>query len=84
MFPPKNPTAAGAPPPRGLRDIRRSVGTTPQDPAVDEPRASTATVSTTCPECGAHYDTTFTADTKDASAPPLESQPLPTTGGGPV
>lgn len=83
MFLPKgNPV--GAPPARGLRDIRRDVGTTRPDPAVEEPRASTASVSTTCPECGARVEQTFTADAQDAPAPPIEGSPLSTSGGGPV
>jgi hypothetical protein len=80
MFPPKG--GAGAPPPRNLRDIRRSVGTTMPEPAVEEPKGSTATVSMTCKECGARNDLSFTAD--ESGGEPPAGPPLPTTGAGPV
>ena len=84
MFPPKRTPAAGAQPRRNMRDIRREVGTTQPEPMVEDAAPSTATVSTTCPECGCKYDMRFTADEPDAAPPPMESQPLATTGGGPV
>ncbi len=85
MFPPKRPGLSDAlPPRRGMRDIRRDVGTTMPEPPVEDAGPSTATVQAKCPECGCKYDMRFTADAEDAGVPPVESQPLPTTGGGPV
>ena len=87
MFPPKRPGPAGAPPPRNMRDIRRDVGTTqPEPPPVEEPKGSTATVSTQCPECGCKYDMNFTADEPEPAGAevPVGGEPLNTSGGGPV
>lgn len=82
MFPPK-----GAPsgPPRNMRQVRRDVGVTQPDPVESSPRESRAVVSTTCPDCGAPIEQTFTAQAEEPLEAPVDAgQPLNTTGGGPV
>lgn len=73
-FPPSG-GPAGPPPPRSLRDVRRSVGTTPPPDEV-KPKDS-VTVSMTCKSCGAPVEQTFggvsQADDTGLGAPPAPS-----------
>jgi len=83
MFPPKAGAGAPPPPPRNLRDVRRSVGTTAAPDDV-KPKDS-VTVSLTCPGCGYAIDKTFRAEPEagDEGAlggAPVQAPPSPMGG----
>lgn len=82
MFPPKSGAPAGQP--RGLKDIRRDVGVTQPDPALEAPREDRAEVALTCPDCGASITKSLVAQPEEVAAEPVAAAaaPAPPFAGG--